>query len=579
MLRRIVVGSSAGKLETVLGKLATLHSKNNFAFAILTGNVFGEEDDETVAGLLNGTITVPLPTYFTVGTTPLPPSIVAKIKNDEEICDNLHYLGKRSITKTSDGFRIVTLGGSLDDKIIGGGQSKEQYLPLHTAEDAKILRGANSADILLTSVWPKNVWQGSQMAIGAKPYEIPSTEGIAELCAALKPRYHFTASAGDYFYEREPFFHPPTGGGGGVGEAKDTYYITRFISLAPFGNDAKAKAMYAFNLRPGPDTTVSIPQGSTPSPFYNAAEARGKRRRDGDDEARAADGGGYSRFSTAGSGDRRNRKHQRTQDRRRSSPPGPDKCFFCLSNPTLPVNMVCAVGDESYVATAKGPLPDPSWSTSRNGKDKKREAGEDDDGRGSLGFPGHMLVVPLPHAPTLAAMAVDAERTFAEMARFRDAVQAMVTRRSNHRLGVVTWEISLARGVHLHWQMVPVPAAMVRKGLVDAAFRVEAENCGYPKLEELELGPVDAADIGDYFRAWTFADDGEGKAVGKSLVMRLDSPGARFDVQFGRRVIAKLLGVEKTRGDWHDCVQTEEEETEDAEKFKAAFKEWDFTLQ
>ena len=81
-----MVGTSAGKLETVLGKLATLHSKNQFAFAILTGNVFGEEDDETVANLLNGNLSVPLPTYFTIGTTPLPPSIVERIKNEEEVC-------------------------------------------------------------------------------------------------------------------------------------------------------------------------------------------------------------------------------------------------------------------------------------------------------------------------------------------------------------------------------------------------------------------------------------------------------------------------------------------------------------
>jgi hypothetical protein len=52
----------------------------------------------------------------------------------------------------------------------------------------------------------------------------------------------------------------------------------------------------------------------------------------------------------------------------------------------------------------------------------------------------------------------------------------------------------------------------------------------------------------------------------------------RFDLQFGRRVMAKLLGLED-RLIWQDCEQSVEEESKDVEAFRQAFKDWDFTLE
>lgn len=84
--KSIVLGSLEGKLESAFQKLATLHSKNHFAFAIITGNLFGTEPDESiVTRLLEGKIAIPLTTYFTVGTTALPPQIVERIEKDEEV--------------------------------------------------------------------------------------------------------------------------------------------------------------------------------------------------------------------------------------------------------------------------------------------------------------------------------------------------------------------------------------------------------------------------------------------------------------------------------------------------------------
>lgn len=77
-----------GQLFTLFAKLSTLQAKQNFALALVTGNLFAE-GDQTVADLLAGNIKIPLPTYFTVGSTPLPQSVIDKIEKDEEVGPSL----------------------------------------------------------------------------------------------------------------------------------------------------------------------------------------------------------------------------------------------------------------------------------------------------------------------------------------------------------------------------------------------------------------------------------------------------------------------------------------------------------
>ncbi|KAL2183874.1 hypothetical protein L209DRAFT_468980 [Thermothelomyces heterothallicus CBS 203.75] len=547
-----VFGSVDGQLRSAFGKLATLHAKNIFSFAIVTGNLFGAgQDDDQIADLLAGRIEIPCPTYFTVGTVPLPASVIERIEKDEDIAPNLYYLGKRSVTKTSEGVRIVTLGGMLDLNIVAG-VSKEQHDPIHTEGDAKALRGANDADILLTTMWPAEVWKNSSKAkeLQIGPDAAPSSQTIAELCDALKPRYHFSMSPGNFAFEREPFFPDA------APEDKDKgIALTRFISLAPWANTAKAKSMYAFALNR--ETVITPPAGSTLTPFYKPAPKK-----------RTADQAGFSRFSDGHQDhDQRRRRHHHHRRRERSPPPGPDRCFFCLSNPNLPTHMVCSVGEDTYLATAKGPLP---------AADTFREQG--------IGFPGHFIITPLTHAPSLSAAAMsdeqEARRTFAEMARFRDALQNMVADASRRQLGAVTWEINRARNIHVHWQFLPVPAEMVSKGLVEAGFRVLAGDMKLGKFTVKDFGTADEVP-GDYFRVWIWAEeDGEdgssAKVVGNSLLLPFDE-GVRFDLQYPRKVMAKLLGLED-RTVWQDVVQSEQEETADVAAFRKVFKKWDFTL-
>ena len=171
----------------------------------------------------------------------------------------------------------------------------------------------------------------------------------------------------------------------------------------------------------------------------------------------------------------------------------------------------------------------------------------------------------------------------------------MLVTKAGGELGAVTWEVSRADGIHIHWQFLPVSIGLISRGFVEAAFKVEAENEKYPILKTRDIGDG-RGEKGDYFRVWIWrpgendeaqpsekenghGSNRQGSSAGTetSLVLPL-SANFRFDLQFGRRVMAKLLGLEK-RVNWRDCGQEEAEEVADAEAFKKAFRQYDFSME
>lgn len=538
-----------GQFEKVFQKIATLHAKNAFALAIIAGDLFAdspeqsEENTENIQKLVDGKIAIPLPTYFALGKYVLPIKVVKKLESSNgELCDNLYFLGKRTTMKTTEGFRIISLGGVLDSELTVA-KSKDNYTPFYATGDANSLRGANKADILITSEWPSNIRTGSKAAFPSEEEQQPkSHQCIADLCVALNPRYHFSLSP-NAFFEREPFFQAPKDGDA------EGFAITRFISLAAFGNPSKQKWIYAFSLDPNASQPLQLPPGTSASPLSFSTQKRPLASQDG----------AFSRFSQ----NTQPREHRPTKRRRNQPPPGPGDCFFCLSSPNLAAHLITSIGTDAYLTIAKGPLSTAAtFATS------------------ALPFPAHILIIPLPHAPTLAAIPDPSMRaaTTREMTRYRISLHDMVTKVSAGALSSVTWEVSRAGGVHTHWQFLPVPSQLVTKGLVEAAFKVEAENEKYPGFESAQLDSSEAEeDRRDCFRVWiaSVPEDGKESHV-KRLLLPLDD-SFRFDVQLGRRVMAKLLGLED-RSNWRDCAQTEAEETADADSFKAAFKTYDFTL-
>ena len=555
----MVVGAINGRIDLVFEKLVKLQTKNAFSFVIIVGDLFADpltassEDGTIVSSILEGKLSVPLPTYFTVGNHAFPQRVQEHLEqNHGELCTNLFYLGKRSTTKTSEGIRIVTLGGSLDPNVTAG-LSKDKYLPFHTEGDVKSLHGANTADILITTDWPTMVREGSKISLPDHSKEPLAEPYISHLCATLKPRYHFSVSP-HFFYEREPFFHQPSG------DQMDIKPVTRFISLASFDNPTKQKWLYAFSLDPKASPSLTLPNGTTASPFVQNSK---KRRLPTQDDS-------YSRFS-------HNDGYQRHSKRPRQPPPSPSECFFCLSNPNIATHLITSIATDTYLTTAKGPLSTDSTFP-------------------ALNCPAHVLIIPLSHSPTFESMEIGTrENTYKEMQRYRSALQSMVARESKLDLGAVTWEVSRSGGIHVHWQFLPVPSHLIKKGFVEAAFNVEAENEKYPPFKTKDIGDG-SKEKSDYFRVWIWEAQGtESNEAMKdiepgdkdsflkpamketSLVLPITA-NFRFDLQFGRRVMAKLLQL-PGRFDWKACTQTQIAESNDSETFKKLFKKYDFSLE
>lgn len=584
--RSIVAGALNGRLADAFAKLAVLHAKNDFAFALLLGDVFavstpsGDDDAaRAVDALLRGEISVPLPTYFALGRAALPAAVAARVeRHGGEVCENLFFLGKKGSIKTSNGVRIVAVGGSRDPipSTTAATTATTTTTTTTTATDAAFctaaevhaLKAVEAADVLLSTEWPAGIECGASTVPAARPRG--GSGPIAELAHLLRPRYHFVPG-GDVFWEREPYRNAPRGSGSGDDGAAGP--LSRFYALGDWGNAAKQKALFAFSL------DVSQP------PATAAALVTASPYRRSDPAAVAAQGSKRSASSSFFWGDhtsshdrQRHGQHQHGKKRARGPgpprpPPGPESCFFCLSYPQLEKHLIVSIGTESYLATAKGPLT--VAATNPPG----------------LPFSAHILIVPLAHSPTLALVEDAATRraVYAEMHRYRRAVERMLAARA--ACAAVTFEVRRRRGVHVHWQLVPLPVALLpaahaafdaaaqqtlERGFEDGPLVSPSQSPPPSEAREAEPEAGEEGDVagdgdGDAFTYWT-------SGAHRGRVLRL-AEGEFFDLQFGRRVLASALGGGAAgRLNWRECVLGMEEETRDAAAFKAAFREWDFSL-
>jgi Protein similar to CwfJ C-terminus 1/Protein similar to CwfJ C-terminus 2 len=554
----IVFGSVNGAVKKFFAKLHKFAAKEDFSFAIILGDLFNEKPDESqaheVSDLLNGAINVPIPTYFGVGENSIPARVAEKLDEAGEVCPNLFFLDRRGTLKTSEGIRIAALGGKLVEPDGQQALKTGKYDASFIVNDARTLHGVHSTDILVTNQWPQGVRSGSKYYL-PEDVEPPSeAQCIADLCSTLKPKYHFSPSAASY--SREPFFHPATE------DHPEVTTITRFEALPPFNNARKEKWYYAFKIdHSTPPPTLLVPD-ATPSPF-----TINRKRRALPDQNES-----YSRYDNGQTDTWRRPKRPRQSDYSKL-----ENCFFCIGSPSLQTHLITSMADESYLTIPRGPLPVP---------------GSNPD----LGITGHALIIPHTHVDDkipVEQRAHVSQNEYEEMQRYRKALCKMVQAKANGKQGAVCWEISRSQIRHVHWQFVPVPSELITKGLAEAGFKVAAENGDLPAFKRYDPNKI-VGEKGDYFRVWIWrpagaakvpgleqADgkDGEEGEEGKEISMVMAIPSSeRFDVQFGRRVMSQLLGL-GDRADWHKVKQTEEEEKDEAEAFKAAFEAYDPALE
>lgn len=522
----------------------------------MVGDLFGdgsvEGEGEELDDLLRGVLDSPLPTYFTVGDTPLPERVIEKLEAGDEVSTNLVYLGRKGTYKTSDGIKMVTLGGKLIQNEASVTTALGKCDPLYLDTDASALFGNHTTDILISNQWPAGITSGSSKPVPEQLRTDQGVECLAELCSKLKPRYHFTSSP-DAFWEREPFQHPVE-----YGSFDTQGAYTRFVSLGSVAGPSK-EWLYAFKL--DPKSEPPPPPDATSTPF-----TRGRRR-----SALESQNNAYSRY---GNGDHHERPRKRMRDNR-------DLCFMCLKNmdSNNSTHMVCSIGETCVMTVPRGPLPLSATFP-------------------QLAWSGHTLIIPHHHAlaegieGARAQAEVDAE--FAEMTQFRKSLCSMVAKVSNGSLGAVCWDTNRTGIRHMHWQWMAVPARLIRQGLVEGAFKVLGEQKKYPPFELVNadgLLPVKS----DYFRLWIFtppeqssdpleaADrlSGDGDATeGTEKGMYFPLPSdQRFNIWFGREAMAKLLNL-GNRLVWSDpgVQQSIEEEKGEKVAFREQFAPWDFTL-
>lgn len=549
------MGAIQGQLKKAFEKISKLHAKQDFAIALIVGDVFGEgaEADDELEGLLNGSISVPLPTYFSIGNSSLPTRVIEKLDSSDEVCPNLIFLGRKGTFTTSDGIRIVSLGGRLVQDAGAESTTFGKFDPFFRDSEARALHGAHSAHILLTNQWPANVARLSNIEVPDGIDKESGAQPIANLCLALKPWYHFSSTP-SAAWEREPFRQPDEYGS--LQEAT----VTRFKSAAGVSTPTK-EWVSAFSL----DTSrpPAAPQ-TTEVPFLRGSPPR-KRA------ALHEDGGDRSRYGE-GHNDRRKFKRQRNVDS--------SDCFMCLNKPGFKTHMVVSIGDESLLTILRGPLPLPSTFP-------------------ELSFSGHVMIIPHYHAADELAQgrrtAEEVAVEFGEMTRFRKALANMIGAKSGGKLGTVCWEVNRTGIRHFHWQLMAAQAEQIRKGLVEAAFKILREKRKHLPFEDCDPDQQ-LKQRSDYFRVWTWvpsanpveqADEhvngGEDSGVTKSMFFPLPASEQGFYIWFGREVMAGILQLED-RVNWKSALHPDENEEQKIEEQEAAglrqdFAEFDFAMQ
>jgi hypothetical protein len=207
------------------------------------------------------------------------------------------------------------------------------------------------------------------------------------------------------------------------------------------------------------------------------------------------------------------------------------------------------------------------------------------------------MIIPYYHAADEAAqgkrMVDEVTKEFEEMTKFRKALSTMVGAKSNGQLGAVCWEVNRTGIRHFHWQMVPCPTDRIKQGLVEAAFKVKAEQYKYPTFECCEPDAL-LPERSDYFRVWTWScspleivDQVNGNVhgdagVSKSIYFSLPTD-QKFNIWFGREVLAGLLQLEQ-RVNWMYALlqkggSEEAAEQEEADGLRADFEDFDFAMK
>ncbi|KAF9144130.1 hypothetical protein BGX30_013668 [Mortierella sp. GBA39] len=264
-----------------------------------------------------------------------------------------------------------------------------------------------------------------------------------------------------------------------------------------------------------------------------------------------------------------------------------DPCWFCLSNPGVDKNLIVSIGTEVYMAMSKGQLPETSPSPLVPGG-------------------GHVLLIGINHISSFGKGDPEALSGInSELRKYKEGLRKLYESKG---AGMVTLELSQG-GVnqHAHIQILPVPTEKIDD--VEREFKARIASFFLPSFKRFPRnGQPESSSSSSNSRDVNAGENGDTNMEAaaeeaptptaawldrlpaglKEGFFRVELPGdrvmvcpipagQRVDMQFGRTVLADVLGL-PDRAHWKRCVKTTEEERMDSNAFKAVFSPYDFTL-
>uniref|UniRef100_A0A667YYU3 CWF19-like protein 1 n=1 Tax=Myripristis murdjan TaxID=586833 RepID=A0A667YYU3_9TELE len=523
-LRVLACGDVEGRVNALFNRVQTIQKKSGqFDLLLCVGEFFGvtPEAEAEWHQYKSGAKKAPIHTYI-LGAASQETVKYFPSADGCELAENITYLGRRGVFTGASGLQIA---------YVSGREALQEPAPAHCFTPKDLLTLVESltnnskfrgVDILLTSQWPRGVWQyANNPEVNTK---FCGTSSVARLAEKLKPRYHFAALEGAH-YERLPYRNHMV-------LQENAQHVSRFIALATVNNPAKKKYLYAFNIIPmktmDPSELVKQPQDVTENPYRRSGkdEAELHKHTSGFQSAGAEEpacqfffdlskkqGGGGRGRKRHSEGDRhqqgqphdgdRHHQGQPKQPRRPPQPTGP--CWFCLASPQVEKHLVISIGTHCYLALAKGGLT-----------------------------PQHLLILPIGHYQSVVELSSDVVE---EMNRYKAALRSFYKSRGQR---CVLFERNY-RSQHLQLQKMII--------ILNFIYIIAPPGTPYFYVE---------------------LDSGE------KLYYRIQK---HFPLQFGRSVLASeaVLNI-PTRADWKECKQSREEEEECSRRLRDEFQPYDFAL-
>uniref|UniRef100_A0A8K9WTZ0 CWF19-like protein 1 n=1 Tax=Oncorhynchus mykiss TaxID=8022 RepID=A0A8K9WTZ0_ONCMY len=541
-LKILACGDVEGSINAVFNRVRTIQKKSGqFDLLLCVGNFFGSSPGAQAEWqeYKSGAKKAPIHTYI-LGAASQETLRFFPSADGCELADNITYLGRRGVFTGASGLQIA---------YVSGREGQQDPTPAHCFSPKDLTQLVEplisnnqfrGVDILLTSQWPRGVWQyANSPEVNTK---FCGTTSISHLAYKLKPRYHFAAVEGVH-YERLPYRNH-------VVLQENTQHVSRFIALATVNNPEKRKYLYAFNIIPmksmEASELVKQPQDVTESPY-----SRMVRENTLSDPTVQEPASQF--FFDLG------KKHTHTHPptplytHPHRLPPSPSPtltvshphclppshpsgpCWFCLASPQVEKHLVISIGTHCYLALAKGSLT-----------------------------PQHVLVLPIGHYQSVVELSSEVVK---ELDRYKMAVRTFYKSKGQR---CVLFERNY-HSQHLQIQVVPVPEDQCTTEDIKEAFMLQAQE---QNMELMEIPQhTDLKQIAPPGTPYFYVE----LDSGEKLFYRIQK---NFPLQFGREVLASeaLLNIPE-RADWRECKQTPEEEEGLSKQLRNDFQPYDFALE